>query len=538
MGTVANIVGIMNKNYFDPDALAYLTAANITNTAQRKALNTLVISLKASGVWAKCIAIYPIMGLTAASQSWNLRNLTQFNITWVAGGFYEAAGYFANSTGYGRTGINPLSNLSQDNNHLMIYTGTNSQSNFFIEMGAASGSGFSGTQIYAPRLRTLNSPTANVLMYANNIATNDYDSVANSNSRGFYINQRTSSTSSAAIKNGATILTSAKVSRTPANFELYLGGVNANGALANGTTRYISFASAGQSFTTQEITDYYNAVQAFQLALDRSAVSPAVSDPDAQAFIDAANIQTQAQADAINTLVIDMKAQGLWTKCIAIYPMVGGTASRHSFNLKNPVQYNLTFSGGWTHSNNGALPDGTTAYADTGINGSTVLTQNNAHLSFYSRTDSTPAGRISIGSYNNIVSSNILALVLKNASGNAGSFNASQLPLTDAALSLNTDSRGFYINNKTSSAIGGLSIVKNGVVLASNTTAIATNAYANKNIFIGATSLTNPAPNVYFQNDNKQCAFASIGSGLTVSDYTTYTTIVNNFQTALGRNVF
>ena len=44
------------------------------------------------------------------------------------------------------------------------------------------------------------------------------------------------------------------------------------------------------------------------------------------------------------------------------------------------------FNGGWTHSNNGALPNGTNGWADTFLNNN-ILGQNNNHISSYSRTD-------------------------------------------------------------------------------------------------------------------------------------------------------
>ena len=59
-------------------------------------------------------------------------------------------------------------------------------------------------------------------------------------------------------------------------------------------------------------------------------------DADAQAFIAAAGITNLTQASAINTLVNDLKTYGLWTKMKALYPMVGGTAASHKFNLKDP----------------------------------------------------------------------------------------------------------------------------------------------------------------------------------------------------------
>jgi hypothetical protein len=113
-------------------------------------------------------------------------------------------------------------------------------------------------------------------------------------------------------------------------------------------------------------------------------------DADAVAFLAAAGITDATITSAICTLVTTMKADGTWAKCNAIYPMVGGTATTHKFNLKNPVDTNaafrLSFVGGWTHSANGALPNGTNAYANTFLTPSTTLTLLNTHLSFYSRT--------------------------------------------------------------------------------------------------------------------------------------------------------
>ena len=50
----------------------------------------------------------------------------------------------------------------------------------------------------------------------------------------------------------------------------------------------------------------------------------------------AAGITDGTQAAAINTLVIRMKADGVWTKMKSVYPFVGGSAASHKFNLKDP----------------------------------------------------------------------------------------------------------------------------------------------------------------------------------------------------------
>jgi len=95
-------------------------------------------------------------------------------------------------------------------------------------------------------------------------------------------------------------------------------------------------------------------------------------DPDAQAFITAAGITDATQQAAINTFVVSWKAANLWTKTKAIYPNVGGSATSHKFNLKDPrdldAAYRVVFNGGWTHSAAGAVSNGTNAYADTFIN--------------------------------------------------------------------------------------------------------------------------------------------------------------------------
>ena len=118
---------------------------------------------------------------------------------------------------------------------------------------------------------------------------------------------------------------------------------------------------------------------------------PAI-DPDAQAFITAAGITDPTQQSAINTLVLDMKGYGIWTKMKAIYPFVGGTATTHKYNLKDPqdldAAFRLVFFGGWTHSSNGVQGNGTNGYADTKFNPNTGYSVNdNAHISVYSRSN-------------------------------------------------------------------------------------------------------------------------------------------------------
>ena len=126
-------------------------------------------------------------------------------------------------------------------------------------------------------------------------------------------------------------------------------------------------------------------------------------DPDAQAFITAAAISNTSQQVAINNLVLNLKSYGVWSKMKAVYPFVGGSAASHKWNLKDPqdtnAAYRLTFTGCWTHSSTGALPNGTNGYANTHLDSANNLSLNSGHMSFYSRTNLvTAAINIDMGS--------------------------------------------------------------------------------------------------------------------------------------------
>jgi hypothetical protein len=76
-------------------------------------------------------------------------------------------------------------------------------------------------------------------------------------------------------------------------------------------------------------------------------------DPDAIAFIAAAGITDLVQKAAITTLVLQLKSDAIWSKFQAIYPLVGGTAFTHKFNLINPLDTNAAFRlhiFGWRYS--------------------------------------------------------------------------------------------------------------------------------------------------------------------------------------------
>jgi len=231
--------------------------------------------------------------------------------------------------------------------------------------------------------------------------------------------------------------------------------------------------------------------------------------------------------NALNAWEASMISNSLSSKITVFYPFVGGTSTKHSYNFMNTSLYQLTFTGFWTHSSTGALPNGTNAYANSSLNGNTVFTQNNNHCGVYSRTNVAGASRTAVGCI--IGSTPIYAIQMRNATNNATAFNNSQATNQFVSAS-NTNSSGYYLMNKTSSAIGGLTLSKNGTQIGSNAAAITTNNYENTTVTIGAL-------NSSAQFDNKEYAGISMGLGLTSGEITAMYNMIQTMNTSLSRQV-
>ena len=248
-------------------------------------------------------------------------------------------------------------------------------------------------------------------------------------------------------------------------------------------------------------------------------------DADAQSFFTASGITDATQKNAVNQLVLDLKSNSLWTKIKALYPVVGGNATSHSYNLKNTAQYQLSFSSGWTHSSTGMLPNGTSAYADTFLNENTTLTLNNEHISYYSRTNST--GNFGDMGTLDIATSGFPGLNL-NLKWSDGNFYP-RVHDNNAGIVNSGTSQGLFVSNRTNST--QVRAFQNGVLKLITSNSI---VKTDVTIYIGATHRQDNTTVFY---SNRECAFSSIGDGLSDSDAANFNTIVTSFQTTLGRNV-
>jgi hypothetical protein len=255
-------------------------------------------------------------------------------------------------------------------------------------------------------------------------------------------------------------------------------------------------------------------------------------DPDAQAFITAAGITDNTQKTAINTLVVDMKGFGIWTKMKAIYPFVGGTATTHKFNLKNPLDtdaaFRLVFLGGWTHSSTGALPNGTNGYADTFLNANTMLLQFSHHHSFYHNTDNIGTINRSMGGVASSTSNNFQTIIENSGTRSI----ARDLGIANTITGLNASLlKGFRASIRTANN-NLFQIIPNGTSNTATTT-LTSNTLPSLNCYLAAHNTLAGAVNYAAMS----IAFHSIGDGLDTTEGLNLRNAVQNFNTTLTRNV-
>jgi hypothetical protein len=251
-------------------------------------------------------------------------------------------------------------------------------------------------------------------------------------------------------------------------------------------------------------------------------------DADAQAFFDrvttAGGTLSATEKTAVNTLVIGMKADGIWTKMKAIYPMVGGgqanPAAACSRNLKSDT-FNGTFSNGWTFSSAGVKGNGTSALMNTNFKNSDFQNYDSTSLFYYgnvgTRNSSWDSGNI------NAVP-NLRITVPPSSTQVNFQFNSANITTINY-----TPRNGFFGMNRISDIQVNF-FANNSKLITVNETLIA-NLNTN-NIVIGEQF---SAGSLNFSD--RLFKFYSLGSGLTDTEAGNFYTLVQAFQTTLNRQV-
>jgi SPP1 family predicted phage head-tail adaptor len=248
-------------------------------------------------------------------------------------------------------------------------------------------------------------------------------------------------------------------------------------------------------------------------------------DADAQAFFNrvttAGGTLSATEQNAVNTLVIALKADGIWTKMKAIYPMVGASAAACAQNLKSS-SFTGTFTAGWTFASTGAKPNGTSAFMDTNLPNNT-MSQNSLTICTYLRTNFTQATSIcDIACWNSGFGSSIYPRGINNNV----LINNNSTTQINLGIGSNSNSTGFYVNKRTSST---------EVVFQKNSTQ--TTVANNSNNLITTNYIVSRAGNFNGEYSPRETALVGIGDGLTDTEAANFYTDVQAFQTTLSRQV-
>jgi hypothetical protein len=132
-----SLAGKVAGSSYDADAQAFFTAAGITDTTQKSAVNQLVLDLKSYSIWTKMKALYPFVGGAATPHSYNLKNTSQYQITWNGGWTHSSTGALPNGTNaYANTGFNPSTVLSSTNGNIGVYLRNDSGVGNTVDFGA------------------------------------------------------------------------------------------------------------------------------------------------------------------------------------------------------------------------------------------------------------------------------------------------------------------------------------------------------------------------------------------------------------------
>lgn len=250
-------------------------------------------------------------------------------------------------------------------------------------------------------------------------------------------------------------------------------------------------------------------------------------DPDAAAFL-ADVIATGGTVDATisaatDTLYTELKSEGLYNK-IHFYPFIGGTAASHALygDRSSGTTYDITWVGGVTHGISGSTGNGT--------NG---LGQHSLSRQIYSPS----IGDVTIG----------CSVFLPPGLSPKG-YDMEGLSYDNSLIAEFTDGK-MYISYRNDTIVSANITNGDGVFISSLTGATngTMKGFRNSSVIINTTQ----TPNAYTSTDSRimkgggiqgysprTMNFTIYGEYLTDTEVSTLTTIINDFQTALGRNTF
>jgi hypothetical protein len=241
---------------------------------------------------------------------------------------------------------------------------------------------------------------------------------------------------------------------------------------------------------------------------------------EVQTFAAYASITDITQISALDYLVDNLKSTGLWNKMHFIYPFIGGTATTHKYELLDPSNSSreLVFTG-VTHNSTGITgTSAVNASAVSGIN-ATSFNTNDFSMGYYG--------------------------TLKGSTGSTTNESGVMYLSTRLFISFIANvSSSFIYYGSTATTFTGLSIPDGLKALSSSSTTTGDfffNQIKYQSIVKGTTALSGFFGHELSRTTNtavNTVSFSYASTQLTEAELITLNTIVEQYQTILGRNSY
>lgn len=259
----------LSDEFLDPDVKKYKNKSGVSDGVIIPFVNTYVTELKAAGLWSKFYAIYPFLGGTASTSSYNLKDADYYQVSWAGGMTYGTLGVDFNGTsGFGDTNFD-FSALSStiENIHISFYTADANGGLANIPMGV-------GSTAADDRIRM-----------AFDAGTNNYYADMWSNASivgrvlvsglgapgGHYLATRLSDADARVYLDGvlqASNTSTTDVSDVPSD-TFYIGAANVAGVASGFTTKTFGLSTIGMHLTAGEVTSFQTITDKFLTSLGR-----------------------------------------------------------------------------------------------------------------------------------------------------------------------------------------------------------------------------------------------------------------------------
>ena len=210
-----------------------------------------------------------MVGGTSTTNSYNLKNTAQYQITWVGGVTHANTGVTFNGTnGYANTNFAPNSALTANSNHVALYSRTAAARSQTFAMDFGQGTDLNiSNGIWGCMRRSSN----NAVYGATNASAQGSVTAANTNGSGMFVNSITSATSRKIYKNAVTLGTlTTNISQTLSAPNMFIGADNNNGSPNLYSDYQASFFSIGDGLDDTETANLNTRVTTFQTALNRN----------------------------------------------------------------------------------------------------------------------------------------------------------------------------------------------------------------------------------------------------------------------------